>query len=150
MSETVDKSRVFESGATRNNDSGRDDPEGYLSPLSIDRFNQYMTKHRKLADGTIRDSDNWQKGIPLATYMKGLWRHNHHAWTRHRGWPVRDPLAAENLEEDLCAIIFNAQGYLHEILKSRLLSQSVSQASLNPRAGDCADSGDSHNANIAV
>lgn len=117
MADTV---RQFESGATRSNDAGRDDPEGYLSPLVLDRFSVYMTKHRLQPDGSVRDSDNWQKGIPQTTYMKGLWRHFLHAWTRHRGWPVHDPLAGADLEEDLCAVIFNAQGYLHELIRARI------------------------------
>ena len=76
--------RTFDTGATRSSDQGRDDPEGYLSPLAIDRFNQYMTKHRVQPDGNIRASDNWQKGLPLDTLMKGMWRHMLHAWTRDR------------------------------------------------------------------
>ncbi len=112
--------RTFETGATRSPEMGRDDPEGYLSPLVVDRFCEYMTKHRLQSDGALRASDNWQQGLPLDTYMKGLWRHFLHAWTRHRGWPVRDPQAAASLEEDLCAIIFNAQGYLHERLRKDL------------------------------
>lgn len=111
--------RTFESGATRSQDALRDDPEGYLSPLVVDRFCQYMTKHRIQPDGGVRDSDNWQKGMPQETYIKGLWRHFLHLWTRHRGYPVRDPKAATDMEEDLCAILFNAQGYLHELLKSK-------------------------------
>jgi hypothetical protein len=79
-----------------------------------------MTKHRVQPDGSIRDSDNWQKGMPKETYVKGLWRHFLHAWTRHRGFPVRDKLAAPTIEEDLCAIIFNAHGLLHELVKERL------------------------------
>jgi hypothetical protein len=112
--------RQFETGATRSADSDRDDPEGYLSPLVIDRFNEYMTKHRVQADGSLRDSDNWQKGMPLASFMKGMWRHFLHLWTRHRGYPVRDPKAAIDIEEDLCAILFNTQGYLHQLLKEKL------------------------------
>ena len=111
--------RLFPTGATRSPDVTRDDPEGYFSPLVIDRFNQYMTKHRFQADGNTRDSDNWQKGMPLASYMKGLWRHFLHLWLRHRGWPVTDPLAARDIEEDLCAMLFNIQGYLHETLKNK-------------------------------
>lgn len=112
--------RKFETGATRSADATRDDPEGYLSPLALDRYNEYMTKHRKQPDGSIRDSDNWQKGMPLSTYVKGMWRHLLHLWTRHRGFAVRDPGAAANIEEDLCAILFNVQGYLHEIVKKRI------------------------------
>ena len=111
--------REFTTGATRNDDSARIDPEGFLSPLVIARFCEYMNAHRLQADGKIRESDNWQKGIPLPTYCKGMFRHFLHFWTRHRGYPVSDPKAAANIEEDLCAIIFNAQGYLHEILKEK-------------------------------
>ncbi len=111
--------REFASGATRNVDTVRDDPEGYLSPLAIERFCAYMTKHRRQADGTVRASDNWQLGIPLSAYFKGMWRHFLHAWSRYRGWPVADPLAAADLEEDLCALLFNVQGALHEIVKAR-------------------------------
>jgi len=112
--------RRFETGATRSSDAMRDDPEGYLSPLVIDRYNEYMTKHRQQQDGSIRESDNWQKGMPLASYVKGMWRHFLHLWTRHRGYPVRDPEAAADIQEDLCAIIFNAQGYLHSLLVDEL------------------------------
>ena len=111
--------RLFESGATRASDANRPDYEGFLSPLVIERFGEYMNKNRKQTDGTLRDSDNWQKGIPLAAYMKGAFRHFIHWWTRHRGWGVRDPLAAVDIEEDICALIFNAQGYLHELLKAK-------------------------------
>jgi hypothetical protein len=117
--------RSFGTGAVRSIDTLRDDPEAYLSPLVIDRFNEYMTKNRTLADGSIREPDNWQLGMPLVTYMKGLWRHMLHLWTRHRGYPVRDPKAAANIEEDLCAIMFNTQGYLHEVVKARLESEKV-------------------------
>lgn len=108
--------RRFDTGATRSPDAARDDPEGYLSPLVIQRFSEYMTKHRIQSDGKVRASDNWQKGMPITSYMKGLWRHFLHAWLRHRGYMVNDPLAGVDIEEDLCAIIFNAQGYLHEML----------------------------------
>lgn len=111
--------RNFDTGATRSSDSGRYDPEGFLSPLALERFCAYMNKHRQQPDGSIRASDNWQKGIPGETYMKGLWRHLLHAWTRHRGFAPVDAKAADNLEEDLCAIIFNAQGYLHELIKAK-------------------------------
>jgi hypothetical protein len=111
--------RKFETGATRSSDAVRYDPEGFLSPIALERFFEYMSKHRVQADGKLRDSDNWQKGMPLTTYIKGIWRHFLHMWQRHRGWTVTDPFAAADIEEDLCAIIFNAQGYLHELMKNR-------------------------------
>jgi hypothetical protein len=110
--------RAFDTGATRSSEAGRYDPEGFLSPIVIERYCEYMNKHRVQPDGKIRPSDNWTKGMPLDTYIKGLWRHFLHAWARHRGYRVRDPKAAADIQEDLCAIIFNAQGYLHELLKN--------------------------------
>ena len=112
--------RVFETGATRSTDANRPDYEGYLSPLVIERYGEYMTEHRLQPDGTIRDSDNWQKGLSFDSYMKGAFRHFIHWWQRHRGWHVKDQLAGKNIEDDLCALIFNASGYLHETLKKKV------------------------------
>jgi hypothetical protein len=120
MAPEINGMRQFETGATRNMDATREDPEGFLSPLSIQAYCDYLNKHRHLENGTIRESDNWQLGIPKPVYMKGMWRHFLHCWTRHRGYPVRDPKAAANIKEDLCAIIFNAHGYLHELVKEEL------------------------------
>jgi hypothetical protein len=111
--------RSFDTGATRNQDCTRVDPEGFLSPLVIERFCEYMNVNRVQSDGGLRDSDNWQKGIPTDVYMKSAWRHFLHLWLRHRGMHVSDPHAARTIEDDLCALLFNIQGYLHEILKSK-------------------------------
>jgi hypothetical protein len=111
--------RSFETGATRSPDAARYDPEGFLSPLVIERYCEYMNKHRLQSDGKLRDSDNWQKGMPLETYAKGEWRHHLHFWTRHRGFKVTDAGATASIEEDLCAIMFNVMGYLHETLKAK-------------------------------
>ena len=115
-----EKVRVFKTGATRSSEIGRYDPEGVLSPIAIERYCEYMNKNRVQPDGMTRDSDNWQKGIPQAAYVKSMWRHFLHLWTRHRGYAVRDPKAAVGVEEDLCALLFNVQGMLHEVVKARL------------------------------
>lgn len=104
--------RKFDTGATRDTDQGKHDPEGFLSPLVIERFNEYMHKHRKQADGNLRASDNWQKGIPKDAYMKSAWRHFLDWWKEHRGYESR-----EGLQDALCALMFNVQGYLFEVLK---------------------------------
>lgn len=78
----------------------------------LERFGEYMQQHRLQADGELRPSDNWKAGIPKEAYMKSLWRHFMSAWKLHKG--LKDP---ETIEDTLCAIIFNAQGYLHELLK---------------------------------
>ena len=111
--------RSFETGATRSADAGRYDPEAFLSPIVVERFCEYMNKHRLQPDGTLRAGDNWQKGIPLPTYVKGMWRHFLHLWTRHRHFNVQDTAAAADMEEDLCALLFNVQGMLFELIKEK-------------------------------
>jgi len=112
--------RTFNSGATRDSDEMKLDYDGFLSPLVLRRYAEYLNKHRVQADGKLRDSDNWQKGIPLKVYMKSLWRHFMDIWTFHRGiWKTGTPGSStrEKREEAICAVIFNASGYLHELLK---------------------------------
>jgi hypothetical protein len=113
--------REFNTGATRNSDTGKNDYEGFYSPLVIQAFGDYMTKHRVQADGKLRDSDNWQKGIPKDAYIKSTWRHFLDLWFMHRGYKRYDDITKEELtfEGVLCAILFNVQGYLFEILKSK-------------------------------
>jgi hypothetical protein len=106
--------RTFSSGATRDNDTDKFDYEGFLSPLVIRRFGEYMHQHRKQSDVNLRDSDNWQRGIPLNEYMKSAWRHFFEWWAVHRGNPP-----TEDIEDTLCAMLFNVQGYLHELLKNK-------------------------------
>ena len=108
--------RQFATGATRDADTDKIDFEGFLSPLVIERFGQYMHAKRKLSDGSYRDSDNWQLGIPLKDYMKSGFRHFRDWWRGHRGYPTT---SGDDIETELCALIFNASGYLHEVLKSK-------------------------------
>jgi hypothetical protein len=107
--------REFETGATRDSDDGKLDYEGFLSALALERFARYMHKHRFQADGKLRSADNWQKGIPLDAYMKSLWRHFMDLWRSHRGYSAVEP----DIEEVLCALMFNVQGYLHEVLRRK-------------------------------
>lgn len=107
--------RTFTTGATRNNDEDALDFEGFNSPLVGLRFARFMHKNRFLEDGTMRASDNWQAGIPLDSYMKSLERHMTDVALHHDGYP---DLARDGLQEALCAVLFNAQGYLFELLKA--------------------------------
>ncbi len=112
--------RTFDTGATRNSDNDKIDPEGFLSPLVILRFCEYMHKHRLKSDGNLRASDNWQRGIPVDVYMKSLLRHVLDLHLAHDG---AGAFARSSKEDALCAILFNAQGYLHEIEKARLAEE---------------------------
>ena len=98
--------RTFDTGATRDTDEGKLDFEGFLSPEALEAFAQYMHENRLQGDGTMRASDNWQKGIPEEAYMKSMWRHFFAVWKGFR--------AGECINDDLCALMFNVQGLLHE------------------------------------
>ena len=102
--------REFETGATRDTEDEKLDFEGFLSPLVLSRYAEYMHKHRQTPEG-FRSSDNWQKGIPFDVYMKSLWRHFMDVWGAHR-----DVGTGVDMEEALCAMLFNVSGYLHEML----------------------------------
>lgn len=105
--------RRFETGATRDTEEGKLDFEGFLSPLVLLRYAQYMHEHRVQSDGQLRDADNWQKGMPKDAYMKSLLRHVMDLWLLHRDVDM----AREDIETALCAVIFNAMGYLFNELE---------------------------------
>jgi hypothetical protein len=111
---TAGSARVFDTGATRDTDDNKLDYEGFLSPLVLERYAEYMHGKRFIKDLPRRDSDNWQKGMPLAVYMKSLWRHFVDVWKEHRGLATK-----EGIEDALCAVLFNTMGYLHEYLKAK-------------------------------
>jgi hypothetical protein len=108
--------RTFPSGATKSDDVGKIDYEGILSPLVLERFGEYMRKHTVQVDGTLRTSDNWQRGIPLQEYLKSGLRHVMDWWKIHRNIEL---YSRAELEDALCAVMFNAMGYLHALLKER-------------------------------
>jgi len=109
--------RKFETGATRDTSVHKLDYEAFLSPIVLKRYAEYLDSHRLQADGTLRDGDNWQKGIPQDVYMKSLIRHVMDTWLVHRGNPRQ--AVCEDLETDLCAVIFNAMGMLFEVLNGK-------------------------------
>jgi hypothetical protein len=112
-------SREFSTGATRDTDIGKYDYEGFISPLVLEAYAKYMHRNRYQSDGTLRDSDNWQKGMPLTVYMKSGWRHFFDWWKEHRGHRTID-----GLEAALCGLLFNVMGYLHETLKKEIEDES--------------------------
>jgi hypothetical protein len=112
--------RTFSTGATRDTDEGKLDFEGFLSPLVLRAFAEYMHEKRKMPDGSMRASDNWQLGIPVDQYMKSAFRHFFDTWSHHRA--MRTDPGADHMDEmvtELLALFFNVQGMLHEILKKR-------------------------------
>jgi len=117
----IERIRKFPTGATRDDEDTKLDYEGFLNPIVLKAYAEYMHKHRKQTDGKMRESDNWQKGIPKTAYMKSLWRHLMDMWLEHRGYESRD-----GIKDALCGIIFNAMGYFFELLKEERKEQDES------------------------
>lgn len=117
--ERKEQIRTFDTGATRDTAKGKLSYVRALSPIVLQRYVQYLDAHRKQPDGSLRDFDNWKKGIPEETYLDGLGRHFVAAWLLAQGFLAGDNHGLVTLEDTLCAIIFGASGWLHELLKEK-------------------------------
>ena len=53
--------RQFKSGANRNGADNKYEYFGFQQPLVEFSFAKYMHKHRHLEDGTMRDSNNYER-----------------------------------------------------------------------------------------
>ena len=110
--------RTFESGATRDTDQGKLDYVKALSPIVLRRYVQYLDKHRLQPDGSYRDFDNWKSGIPLDVYRSSTGRHFMDAWLLTEGHATSDNHGPVEIQDALCAQLFNIMGQLHELLKT--------------------------------
>lgn len=121
LGSAAEKMLGFESGATRNRKENELQYEGFISPLALQMFAKYMHEHRHTADGEVRASDNWQKGIPDESYRDSLLRHVIDIWMIYRDWAA---LARDgDKREALAGAFFNLQGLMHNLALEEL-SQS--------------------------
>lgn len=130
--------REFDTGATRDDEAGKLDYEGFLSPAVLEAFAVYMHKHRLQADGKLRSADNWQKGMPKPVYMSSMWRHFMTCWKAHRGLPT----PGESHLDALMALLFNVQGYAHQLLAEQRAAQAVVPLALSLVTDDLAGARD--------
>lgn len=118
-SEGTKELQAFESGATRSADVGKPDYEGFIAPVVLAAYGEYMHEHRTQRDGSVRASDNWQSGIPVNNYIKSLVRHVIELWLFHRTGiaPMNKDSGKPFTKHELCsAIMFNIMGYFKEHL----------------------------------
>jgi hypothetical protein len=115
--------RSFETGATRDTGEGKLDYEGFLSPGVLEQFAKFMNMNRLQSDGNLRDSDNWQKGIPMDVYRKSLMRHYMEFWIecRHRESFEYTRQSDIHLMAAACGMLFNIMGYMHEWQKKYVM-----------------------------
>lgn len=113
--------RQFASGATRDTAVGKLSYDRFNSPRVERRYCQYMEEHRQQSDGSLREPDNWKKGIDVLAYRGSLGRHTREVEDMTNlddgHVPFYIPEDRKALEDALCAIIFNAKGMLFEITR---------------------------------
>lgn len=133
--------RVWESGGIRDESEHKPDIEAYFSPLVELRRAEFMLAKQYLPDGTKRAGDNWQKlfGETLLQHrsecMKSIKRHINSLWLIHRGHKAYErvtlydkegkptgkyELKEQNLEDEVCALMFGLEAILHAHLKEKL------------------------------
>lgn len=108
--------RLFDTGATRSPLGDKLQYEGYLNPLVLKRYAEYMQKHQTQSDGTRRSADNWQKNIDIESLCDSKVRHDMDSWLYFRGYSSE---ASEEIEDTLCACIFNTMAILKQVLEKR-------------------------------
>lgn len=132
--------RKFKSGATRDTSSGKLEYFGFMHPLCDYSYANYMNAHRKMADGSLRDSNNWWGGFPKDVVLQSMCRHVEDLKLIRAGYFVyeyREGDIAERkvhtielkelpknytkiTEEECCnAIRFNSQAYLLNVLREK-------------------------------
>lgn len=131
--------RELESGALRDTDNGKFDYFGFMHPLNDHSFAKYMHEHRFMADGSMRDANNWWAGFGLDVCMQSLTRHIEDLKLIYAGYFVyekRDGDKAERIvlteklkklpenyieitvEECCNAIRFNSEAFKLETIKN--------------------------------
>lgn len=109
--------RAFDTGATRDVDHDKIDPEAAIAPIVLTLYCQYMKACQIMPDGSRRQDDNWQRGMPRESYMKSGARHFLEWWQQHR---AAEPNSYK-LVIALFGIMFNVQGYILELARKNPL-----------------------------
>lgn len=125
----VHEMRKFDTGATRDTNTDKLDYKGFTSEVADRAFAEYMHKHRRQADGSLRGSDNWKLGIPLSAYEESMYRHFKEFFQALERGEDKVELAQDIVQ----AIRFNLQGWVHEVMKMKenpeLFKQRTGQTS---------------------
>lgn len=125
MTRKPEKMVAFGTGATRSDATAKPDFSGYISPLAMILFGEYMLRHQVQADGELRAANNWKRGMPIERYVSSLSRHIRdfsEAWDKL----ALDQVAGAEMEMTMVAleeawggVQFNVQGFGHEWVKMR-------------------------------
>lgn len=113
--------RGFDTGATRDTAEGKLSYFGFLSPIVLKQYAKFMNMNRLQSDGKLRDSDNWQNGIPIPVYFESEGRHHMEFFEMARVYEHLDRNDKIEMIGSACGLLFNVMGFLHEFLKTNPL-----------------------------
>jgi hypothetical protein len=107
--------RISKTGASRNVDTGKMD---YVHESAMVRriMAEYMHKNRHTPLG-MREADNWKLGLGLDTYHKSLRGHFQDFYSIMEGHKVLEKGEEITPFDALCAVKFNLEGIIHEIMR---------------------------------
>lgn len=109
--------QVFETGAMRDLSEDKLDFEGCLTPELLTAYAEYMRTTGRMANGTLRNTNNWKKGMPIGGYMKSLWRHMVALHAAYLSDATQDEYGGEGEFEAAMAMMFNIQGFVFERIR---------------------------------
>lgn len=101
---------MFETGAVRDSQSGKENYPETISYLALKRFAVYMT-----ACGDRYGLGNFKKGIPIESYEASLMRHIQKYFANKYEGASLEPEV-----DHLSAMMFNIQGILYEEERNKL------------------------------
>jgi hypothetical protein len=114
------RDRIFDTGADRSSDKGKHHPDRAWSPLVLAEFARYMYEHNTTATVPRRE-DQWQLGFPMDSFVESGTRHWEAFKALAKGYSAFDEKGNPvDIVEALDGVLFNVQGYLHQLLFSRL------------------------------
>jgi len=129
------KVQKFKTGAFRDTDTQKINIIGSFSPLVIRRFAEFMRDHNIKNGELQRDESNWKKGMPTKSYMESHARHSLDTWLTFEGYENF------NIEDLLCADLFNTMGHLHEILVEKLQKKKEKSSNNKNKCPLCNNTG---------
>lgn len=134
MTESNHPMRKFDTGATRDTSENKPEYLGFLSWRALRRFGAYMMKHQIQANGEKREADNWKKGIPIPVYEHSLTRH-FQEWAEaleRQKEKAGDGFAHDVAMDAALAMMFNLQGWIHEVDRYQGITEVRINARIDP------------------
>lgn len=109
--------RISATGASRDDNYNKLEYIRFNDPRVEKIYCYFLTKHRKMADGSLREPDNWKKGFDAGVVLDSKGRHFLDQWEYEKYGFAKRPDEEVNEVESLCAEMFGVKARLYELLQ---------------------------------